>query len=59
MTPSRPHLAKTFRDRCGQTPTEARERLRRRKAHVEAGPLAGAAPGLTMAALGMGYLPES
>ncbi len=53
------HLAKTFRDRCGQTPTEARERLRRRKRHVEAGPLTGVAPGLTMAALGMSYLPEN
>lgn len=53
------HLAKTFRDRCGQTPTEARERLQRRKRHVEAGPLAGVAPGLTMAAMGMSYFPES
>ena len=52
------HLSKTFRDRCGQTPTEARERLRRRKRHVEAGPLAGVAPGLTMATLGMNYLSE-
>ena len=53
------HLAKTFRDRCGQTPTEARERLRRRRRHVEAGPLAGIAPGLTIAALGMSCLQES
>ncbi len=43
----------------GHAGPEARERLRRRKAHVEAGPLAGVAPGLTMAALGMNYLPES
>ena len=53
------HLSKTFRDRLGQTPTESRERLRRRKRHLAAGPLAGVAPGLTMAALGMSYLQES
>ena len=52
-------LSKTFRDRLGQTPTEARERLRRRKRYLAAGPLAGVAPGLTMAALGMSYLQES
>ncbi len=52
------HLAKTFRDRCGQTPTEVRERLRRRKRCLEAGPLSGVAPSFTMMAMGMSYPPE-
>lgn len=52
------HLAKTLRDRCGQTPTEARKRLRRRKAHLTSGPLAGVANGLSMQMLGMSYQQE-
>lgn len=52
------HFSKVYRDHTGQTPTEGRERLRRRRRHMEAGPLAGVAPSLTMAALGMSYVPQ-
>ena len=55
MRSSRTRAYEIFRDRLGQTPTEARERLRRRKARLAAGPLEGIAPSFSMAALGMSY----
>lgn len=51
------HFSKVYRERCGQTPSKARERLRRRSRHVVARQLEGVAPALTMQALGMSHFP--
>ena len=52
------HFAKVYRERCGQTPTEARKRLQLRKAHF-AQHFEGVAPALTMSLFGMSYFPDS
>lgn len=55
---SHSHFSKVYHERCGQTPSEARERMRRRKAHVIDSHLDGVAPALTMQLMGMSYFPS-
>ena len=55
---SHSHLSKVYRECCGQTPSEAREGMRRRKAHFASGHFEGVAPALTMTLMGMSYFPE-
>lgn len=52
------HFARAYKSRSGQTPTEARERLRRRGLHLSSRHFEGIAPALTMQLAGMSYFPD-